>query len=192
MNDLFSRLLNTPNRSPAPLILVRGVAGSVFLLEGILKFVTPDKLGRRTIRKDWNSVPRSAGSLRRRCRDRVRPTHSVRAAYPGCRRASDHRHAGGDRHHQGADSAPQRILGHGTRGSARLRDAGVLVRLAHGRRGRVLNRWLAAEALGATRIVANASVRNRQPNVNAKAPTPGSRNSISNCLSTMGLGCRIN
>src|SRR5215510_696255 len=45
MNDLFSRLLNTPNRSPAPLILVRGVAGSVFLLEGILKFVTPDKLG---------------------------------------------------------------------------------------------------------------------------------------------------
>ena len=45
MNDLFSRVLNTPDRSPAPLLLVRGVAGFVFLLEGILKFVSPDKLG---------------------------------------------------------------------------------------------------------------------------------------------------
>jgi putative oxidoreductase len=45
MNQLFDRILNTPDRSPAPLLLVRGVAGFVFLLEGILKFVTPDKLG---------------------------------------------------------------------------------------------------------------------------------------------------
>ena len=45
MNQLFDRILSTPDRSPAPLLLVRGVAGFVFLLEGILKFVTPDKLG---------------------------------------------------------------------------------------------------------------------------------------------------
>ena len=45
MNQLFDRILNTPDRSPAPLLLVRGVAGFVFLLEGILKFVMPDKLG---------------------------------------------------------------------------------------------------------------------------------------------------
>jgi uncharacterized membrane protein YphA (DoxX/SURF4 family) len=45
MNDLFGRILKTPDRSPAPLLLVRGVVGFVFLLEGILKFVTPDKLG---------------------------------------------------------------------------------------------------------------------------------------------------
>ena len=45
MNKLFDRILNTPERSPAPLLLVRGVAGFVFLLEGILKFVAPDKLG---------------------------------------------------------------------------------------------------------------------------------------------------
>jgi putative oxidoreductase len=45
MNQLFDRVLNTPDRSPAPLLLVRGVAGFVFLLEGILKFVSPDKLG---------------------------------------------------------------------------------------------------------------------------------------------------
>src|SRR5499433_3554647 len=45
MSNLFSRVLNTPDRSPAPLLLVRGVAGFVFLLEGILKFVAPDKLG---------------------------------------------------------------------------------------------------------------------------------------------------
>jgi len=31
-----------------------------------------------------------------------------------------------------------------------------------------------------------------QPNVNANASTPGSRNSISSCRSAMGLGCRIN
>jgi hypothetical protein len=31
-----------------------------------------------------------------------------------------------------------------------------------------------------------------QPNVNAKASTPESRNSISNCRSAMGFGCRIN
>jgi hypothetical protein len=30
-----------------------------------------------------------------------------------------------------------------------------------------------------------------QPNVNAKASTPGPRNSISNCRSTMGFDCRI-
>ena len=30
-----------------------------------------------------------------------------------------------------------------------------------------------------------------QPNVNAKASTPGSRNSISNCRSAMGFGCLI-
>jgi len=30
-----------------------------------------------------------------------------------------------------------------------------------------------------------------QPNVNAKASTPGSRNSISNCRSAMGVDCRI-
>ena len=45
MNKLFSKLLNNPDRSPAPLLLVRGVVGLVFLLEGLLKFVTPDKLG---------------------------------------------------------------------------------------------------------------------------------------------------
>ncbi len=45
MNQLFDRILNSPDRSPAPLLLARGVAGFVFLLEGILKFVTPDKLG---------------------------------------------------------------------------------------------------------------------------------------------------
>lgn len=45
MNKLFDRLLNTPDRTPAPLLLVRAVTGSVFLLEGILKFVSPDKLG---------------------------------------------------------------------------------------------------------------------------------------------------
>jgi putative oxidoreductase len=45
MNELFVRILNTPERSRAPLLLVRGVAGFVFLLEGILKFVTPEKLG---------------------------------------------------------------------------------------------------------------------------------------------------
>lgn len=45
MNKLFDRILNTPDRSPAPLLLVRGVTGFVFLLEGILKFVSPDKLG---------------------------------------------------------------------------------------------------------------------------------------------------
>jgi putative oxidoreductase len=45
MNQLFDRILNTPDRSPAPLLLVRCVAGFVFLLEGILKFVAPDKLG---------------------------------------------------------------------------------------------------------------------------------------------------
>jgi hypothetical protein len=31
-----------------------------------------------------------------------------------------------------------------------------------------------------------------QPNVNAKASAPGSRNSISNRLSVTGFGCRIN
>jgi hypothetical protein len=31
-----------------------------------------------------------------------------------------------------------------------------------------------------------------QPNVNANASRPGSRNSISNSRSEMGLGCRIN
>ena len=45
MNQLADRILNSPDRSPAPLLLVRGVAGFVFLLEGILKFVSPDKLG---------------------------------------------------------------------------------------------------------------------------------------------------
>ncbi len=45
MNDLIGRILKTPDRNPAPLLLVRGVVGFVFLLEGILKFVTPDKLG---------------------------------------------------------------------------------------------------------------------------------------------------
>lgn len=30
-----------------------------------------------------------------------------------------------------------------------------------------------------------------QPNVNAKAATPASRNSISNCRLAMGCGCRI-
>src|SRR5215472_7265861 len=45
MNELFNRILGTANRSSAPLLLIRGVAGFVFLLEGILKFVTPDKLG---------------------------------------------------------------------------------------------------------------------------------------------------
>ena len=45
MNKLFSKLLNIPDRSPAPLLLVRGVVGLVFLLEGLLKFVSPDKLG---------------------------------------------------------------------------------------------------------------------------------------------------
>ena len=45
MNDLFGRILKTPDRSPTPLLLVRGVVGFVFLLEGILKFVSPDKLG---------------------------------------------------------------------------------------------------------------------------------------------------
>jgi hypothetical protein len=49
MNQLFDRILDTPDRSPAPLLLVRGVAGFVFLLEGILKFVTPDKFGTATI-----------------------------------------------------------------------------------------------------------------------------------------------
>src|SRR5262249_60511563 len=39
------RILGTANRSAAPLLLIRGVAGFVFLLEGVLKFVTPDKLG---------------------------------------------------------------------------------------------------------------------------------------------------
>ncbi len=45
MNQLADRILSTPDRTPAPLLLVRGVAGFVFLLEGILKFVSPDKLG---------------------------------------------------------------------------------------------------------------------------------------------------
>ncbi len=45
MNHLFDRILNTHDRSPTPLLLVRCVAGLVFLLEGILKFVAPDKLG---------------------------------------------------------------------------------------------------------------------------------------------------
>ncbi len=45
MNQLADRILSTPDRPPAPLLLVRGVAGFVFLLEGILKFVSPDKLG---------------------------------------------------------------------------------------------------------------------------------------------------
>jgi len=45
MNELLGRLLNTSDRGPAPLLMVRGVAGFVFLLEGILKFVAPDKLG---------------------------------------------------------------------------------------------------------------------------------------------------
>ncbi len=45
MNQLADRILNSPDRSPAPLLLVRGVAGFVFLLEGILKFVSSDKLG---------------------------------------------------------------------------------------------------------------------------------------------------
>jgi len=45
MNQLFDKILNTPERSPAPLLLMRSVAGFVFLLEGILKFVSPDKLG---------------------------------------------------------------------------------------------------------------------------------------------------
>src|SRR5499427_2646342 len=45
MNELFNRILGTANRSSAPLLLIRGVAGFVFLLEGILKFVSPDKLG---------------------------------------------------------------------------------------------------------------------------------------------------
>ena len=45
MNQLFDKILSTPDRNPAPLLLVRGVAGFVFLLEGILKFLAPDKLG---------------------------------------------------------------------------------------------------------------------------------------------------
>jgi putative oxidoreductase len=45
MKKLFGIILSSPERSPAPLLLIRGVAGFVFLLEGILKFVTPDKLG---------------------------------------------------------------------------------------------------------------------------------------------------
>jgi len=45
MNELFNRILGTANRSSAPLLLIRGVAGFVFLLEGVLKFVSPDKLG---------------------------------------------------------------------------------------------------------------------------------------------------
>ena len=45
MNQLFDRILNSPDRSPAPLLLVRAVTGLVFLLEGILKFVSPEKLG---------------------------------------------------------------------------------------------------------------------------------------------------
>src|SRR5260370_31198601 len=45
MNQLVDRILSSPDRSHATLLLVRGVAGFVFLLEGILKFVAPDKRG---------------------------------------------------------------------------------------------------------------------------------------------------
>ena len=45
MNRLADRILSTPDRTLAPLLLVRGVAGFVFLLKGILKLVSPDKLG---------------------------------------------------------------------------------------------------------------------------------------------------
>ena len=47
--------------------------------------------------------------------------------------------------------------------------------------------WCMGEALVAVLMIPPLG----QPNVNEKASTPGSRNSISNCLSAMRLGCRI-
>ena len=46
-------------------------------------------------------------------------------------------------------------------------------------------------AAGASAADVMDAGRPAQPNVNAKTSTPGSRNSISNCRSAMGFGCRI-
>jgi putative oxidoreductase len=49
MNNLLNRLLNPPTNAPRATILIRLMAGSVFLWEGILKFVYPNQgVGRFT------------------------------------------------------------------------------------------------------------------------------------------------
>ena len=58
-----------------------------------------------------------------------------------------------------------------------------------GRLGRIER---GADPLGESRRLPTPHVTNRHhPNVKQNASTPGSRNSISNCRSTMGFGCRI-
>ena len=49
MNDLINWLLNPPSDSPRATLLIRLMAGSVFLWEGVMKFVFPNQgVGRFT------------------------------------------------------------------------------------------------------------------------------------------------
>src|SRR6476620_12794478 len=49
MNDLINWLLNPPSDSPRATLLIRLMAGSVFLCEGVMKFVLPNQgVGRFT------------------------------------------------------------------------------------------------------------------------------------------------
>ncbi len=45
MSAMFSRITESSDRQPGALLLLRIMVGGVFLLEGMLKFISPDKLG---------------------------------------------------------------------------------------------------------------------------------------------------